>query len=81
MDMLRKSVTVIFAIFAFFTASIASAEPSKHHIVEIADGVYSFTTNGEYISMFAITDDGVIVFETVNTPSCKRHGGRDWDYH
>ncbi|MDD1781056.1 MBL fold metallo-hydrolase [Enterovibrio sp. ZSDZ35] len=71
MNMLRKSVTVIFAIFALYTAPVANADPLSHHIVEIADDVYSFTTNGEYISMFVVTDDGVIVFETVNTPHAK----------
>ncbi|KXF82108.1 hypothetical protein ATN88_19835 [Enterovibrio coralii] len=69
--MRSKSVTLLFAFFALFTATSTQAEQPQEQIVEIADNVYSFTTNGEYISMFVVTEDGVIAFETVNTPHAK----------
>ena len=35
--------------------------------LEIAPGVYSYTSGNHYHSMFVVTDDGVAAFETVNS--------------
>jgi len=40
--------------------------PPQPQSREIAQDIYSFTTNGQYISMFIITNDGVIVLEPMN---------------
>ncbi|MFT5036928.1 MAG: glyoxylase-like metal-dependent hydrolase (beta-lactamase superfamily II) [Candidatus Azotimanducaceae bacterium] len=42
-------------------------EKTQPYTQEIAPGVYSFSADGEYHSMFAVTDEGVAVFETVNS--------------
>ena len=33
---------------------------------EVSPGIYSFTANGQYISMFVVTRDGVMVFDPMN---------------
>lgn len=38
---------------------------------KIAENIYTFTVHGHYISMFVVTKEGVIVFETMNTPFAK----------
>lgn len=43
------------------------AETPLEYTQEIAPGVYSFGGGNGYHSMFLVTDDGVAVFETVNT--------------
>lgn len=48
-------------------SSIASAQEQALKTTEVADNIYTFTTDGEYISMFVVTKAGVMVFETVNT--------------
>ena len=45
----------------------ALAEAPLSYTNEIAPGVYSFGGGNGYHSMFLVTDDGVAVFETVNT--------------
>lgn len=47
------------------------AQENRTGVHKIADNVYTFTTDGEYISMFIVTKDGVMVFETVNTSHAK----------
>lgn len=42
-------------------------ETSPEYTNEIAPGVYSYSSGGGYHSMFLVTDDGVVAFETVNT--------------
>lgn len=49
------------------SASGALAESPAAYTQEIAPGVYSFSPGNSYHSMFLVTDDGVAVFETVNT--------------
>lgn len=43
------------------------AQALPDHVGEIADGVYSYSHDGEYHSMFVVTSDGVVAFESVNT--------------
>ena len=33
---------------------------------EVSPGIYSFTANGQYISMFVVTREGVMVFDPMN---------------
>lgn len=42
------------------------AEAATANPVEVADGVYSFQGPTTYISMFVVTDDGVIVVDPIN---------------
>ncbi|OEE66274.1 hypothetical protein A1OO_10815 [Enterovibrio norvegicus FF-33] len=66
-----KVLTSIFiAYIAFISAPLAQAKASAK-AVEIAQNIYTFSQSGEYISMFAVTDEGVVVFETINTPHAK----------
>ena len=48
-------------------AGMAQAETPLEYTNEIAPGVYSFGGGNGYHSMFLVTDEGVAVFETVNT--------------
>lgn len=48
-------------------ASLAQATSKKNSVIEVAENVYSFSVHGHYVSMFAVTNDGVMVFETMNT--------------
>jgi glyoxylase-like metal-dependent hydrolase (beta-lactamase superfamily II) len=56
---------------ALLMHSLVNAQEQEAKTKEIADNVYTFTTNGEYISMFVVTEAGVMVFETVNTLHAK----------
>lgn len=47
--------------------SLVNAQEHESKTMKIAENAYTFTTNGEYISMFVVTKIGVMVFETVNT--------------
>ena len=49
----------------FILADSAVSQGSRP--VEVADGVYSFQGPTTYISMFVVTDDGVIVVDPINT--------------
>lgn len=49
------------------TAGPLQAETSLEYTNEIAPGVYSYSSGGGYHSMFMVTDEGVAVFETVNS--------------
>ncbi len=51
-----------FLVMANFGAAHAADAPA-----EIADGVYAFAPGDGYISMFVVTEDGVIAVEPVNT--------------
>lgn len=68
-----RTSTGAFGIFlaAALGSSICSppinAQDLSDHIARIADGVYSYSSSGEYVSMFAVTDEGVIAFESVST--------------
>lgn len=56
---------------ALVMSSIIYAQEQKSKTTEIADNVYTFTTDGEYISLFVVTKAGVMVFETVSTSQAK----------
>jgi len=72
-----KMLTAYSRIIKFFcltlliTSTFSNAKSLENTAVEIADGIYSFSTNGEYISMFVITNDSVLVFETMNSYHAK----------
>ena len=55
------------ALFTVGTATASLAETPLEYTHEIAPGVFSFGGGNGYHSMFLVTDDGVVVFETVNS--------------
>lgn len=54
-------------IGTFISAPPAFAKENATGTRNIAPNVYSFSADGEYYSMFVITDEGVMVFETANS--------------
>lgn len=63
-EILRKAV--IAALLFIGSAGVVQAETPLEYTQEIAPGVYSFGGGNGYHSMFLVTGDGVVVFETVN---------------
>lgn len=67
----------IFSLFLFLFVSLlppmanANSHSSAKNTVEIAENIYSFSQDGGYISLFVITDEGVMVFETMNSGHAK----------
>ncbi|CZF83219.1 Metallo-beta-lactamase superfamily protein [Grimontia celer] len=66
-----RKLRIFIGLFIAYFAFISTTQAEESGVVKIADNIYTFSQSGEYISMFAVTDDGVIVFETVNTPHAK----------
>ena len=62
---LRTAMTATFLAIGW--AGLVQAETPAQYTQEIAPGVYSYGGGNGYHSMFLVTDDGVAVFETVNT--------------
>jgi len=54
-------------MFALGATEPLQAETPLEYTHEIAPGVYSFSSGGGYHSMFMVTNDGVAVFETINS--------------
>ncbi len=67
MTTLILSFTRCLVLCVFLMSTLVFAQEHQSKTTQIADSVYTFTTSGEYISMFVVTKSGVIVFETVNT--------------
>lgn len=65
LDNLQKAAVA--TLVALGCAGLAQAETPLEYTQEIAPGVYSFGGGNGYHSMFLVTDDGVAVFETVNS--------------
>ena len=61
----------LFCATLIILSTVSNAKNLEKSIVEIADDIYSFSTNGEYISMFVVTNDSVLVFETMNSYHAK----------
>jgi glyoxylase-like metal-dependent hydrolase (beta-lactamase superfamily II) len=55
------------AIVTFGATSTLQADTPLSYTNEIAPGVYSFGGGNGYHSMFLVTDEGVVAFETINT--------------
>ena len=53
--------------YAAFGNTTVSAQALPDHTAQIAEGVYSYGPGDEYFSMFVVTGEGVIVFESVNS--------------
>ena len=66
-----ESFKMFLVLGTLLMSQLIYAQEHVAKTAKIADNVYTFTTNGEYISMFIVTEDGVMVFETVNTPHAK----------
>ncbi len=72
-NMLRtlfKFETVLLMITLVFS-QVSDAKNTDRNTIKIADNIYSFSLDGEYISMFVVTTGGVIVFETMNSYHAK----------
>ena len=54
-------------VFAGLCDTTASAQTLADHTAKIAEGVYSYSPDQSYFSMFVVTDEGVIAIESVNT--------------
>lgn len=65
---LIPSLRMALLIATFVATQLAFAKSNNQTTLEVADNIYSFSLNGEYISLFIVTDEGVIVIETINTP-------------
>ena len=46
---------------------------------EVADGVYSFSNDGFYMSMFVVTSEGVMVVDPMNNNQAKVRGSQNFD--
>ena len=71
---MNKSTLFKILLLAFsvvFAQNAHAQEGSAAKTQKIADNVYTTTTDGEYISMFVVTHEGVMVFETVNSNQAK----------
>jgi len=61
--MVRLRQTFLIALFLVVADSALSQDAQP---VEVADGVYSFGGPTAYVSMFVVTDDGVIAIDSIN---------------
>lgn len=73
MKMIKAHSRILLGVFFLMLSSIATADnhSNGNTTFEIAENVYSFSVDGEYISMFVVTDDGVMAFETMNSVHAK----------
>jgi glyoxylase-like metal-dependent hydrolase (beta-lactamase superfamily II) len=64
----RLSVAILAMLVCtgFFQTTV-NAESPPDHTTKIAEGIYSYHPGDHYYSMFVVTNDGVIAFESVNT--------------
>ena len=64
-----RTVSVLVCLLALVTAhnvvkrQEGGPQPRSR---EVRPGIYSFTANGQYISMFVVTTEGVMVFDPMN---------------
>ncbi|NRD75796.1 MBL fold metallo-hydrolase [Shewanella sp. VB17] len=65
---LISSLKVSLLIAMLIVTQFAVAQSNRQTTLAVADNIYSFSVNGEYISLFIVTDDGVMVFDPINTP-------------
>ena len=65
----KRLSIAIFTVFVCvsFTTTMANADSSSEHVAKIAEGVYSYSSGTHYYSMFVVTSDGVVAFESVST--------------
>lgn len=64
----RKLITTVFVLIPAVTVCVAA---EKQPVTQAADGVYSYDPSDGYISMFVVTNEGVIAIEPVNTQHAK----------
>ena len=67
MKLINVRNAILAALVVVGMPTLAYAETPLEYTNEIAPGVYSFGGGNGYHSMFLVTDDGVAVFETVNS--------------
>lgn len=61
------AAVVAVLVYAGWHSTTVSAQALPDHTARIAEGVYSYGPGNGYFSMFAVTGEGVIAFESVNT--------------
>jgi len=71
MTRLKPTLMRYLMLATLVVSSLASAQEKNLKTTEIADNIYTFTTDGEYISMFVVTKAGVMVLETINSSHAK----------
>ncbi|WP_290705747.1 MBL fold metallo-hydrolase [Amphritea sp.] len=66
-------VSILLSMCLLLTTPLtyADSDEADKSVLEIAANVYSFSLDGGYISMFVVTDEGVMVFETMNSGHAK----------
>lgn len=69
LSLLRLARRFIWGL-ALTSQFLFAAQPPTYH--EVAKNIYSFSTDGQYISMFAVTNKHVVVFETMNSAHAKQ---------
>lgn len=67
MQLKLNTMRLVVLFLILMLTSPAHADSKENTVMEVAENVYSFSVHGHYVSMFAITDDGVMVFETMNS--------------
>jgi len=68
---INPGIWLLTLMLALVMTQFSHATITDQSVHEVAENLYSFSTNGEYISLFAVTDEGVMVFETMNSHHAK----------
>ena len=59
--------TYLVALAGLTALALGTTAFAQDNVIQVADGVYAFDPGDEYNSMFVVTDDGVVAFESVNS--------------
>lgn len=68
---LHFAQTALLFVASVLSLSLPTLATETKPYQEIAENIYSYSTDGGYISMFAITAKQVVVFETMNSTHAK----------
>ncbi len=66
---LMNSILTMLMFIGILSTTHGQSLPSN--VAKIAKGIYSYSPDGNYYSMFVVTDDGVIAIESVSTEHSK----------
>jgi len=64
---MKSKLFFVLSLMVAVTFPLQGNASSDKHIWKVADGIYKFEPGNGYISMFIVTDAGVIAIEPVNT--------------
>ena len=65
-----KQVVVVLSVILLSAPTVFSQSLPKN-VGEIGENIYSYSLDGEYFSMFIVTEDGVIAIESINSMHAK----------